>query len=101
MSELARIFQANAPTVRRTLLRGPEDLAPLGRHATLDDNSEAAIIASVLESFQTGKPLTQKQLLDMVHEEYNPRLTKGWLNAFICRHLDPMKVCRSLPHQDA
>jgi hypothetical protein len=37
----------------------------------------------------------------MVHKEYNPRLTKGWLNAFIGRHLDQMKVCRSLPQEDA
>jgi hypothetical protein len=37
----------------------------------------------------------------MVHKEYNPRLTKGWLNAFIGRHLDQMKICRSLPQEDA
>jgi hypothetical protein len=101
VSGLAKTFQANVTTLRRTFLRAPEDLATRGRHAAIDDNSEAAIIASVLESFQTGKPLTRKQLLDVVHKEYNPRLTKGWLNACIGRHLDQMKVCRSLPQEDA
>jgi hypothetical protein len=59
------------------LLRGPENLAVLGRHATLDGGSEATIIASAMESFQTGKSLTWKQLLDIVHKHYSQRLTKG------------------------
>jgi hypothetical protein len=83
VSEPARIFQANTTVVQRTFLRGPEDSAILGRHATLDDESEAAMMASILDPFQTGKPLTRKQLLDTVHKDYNPRLTMGWLNAFV------------------
>jgi hypothetical protein len=83
------------------LLRGPEDLAPLGRRAAIDDKSETASIASVLESFQTGKPLTWKQVFDMLHKEYNSRLTKRWLHTFIGRYLDQIRVCRSLPQEDA
>jgi hypothetical protein len=79
----------------------PEDLAILGRHEAVDNESEIAIRASVLESFQAGKPLTGKQLLDMVHKGSNPRFTKGWLNTFIGRHLDEKKVCRSVPQEDA
>jgi hypothetical protein len=101
VNELARIFQTNATTVRRTLLPGPEDLAILGRHAVLDNESETVIIALVLEWFQTAKLLTRKQLLDIVHKDDNPRFTKEWLNAILGRHIDEMKVCRSLPQEDA
>jgi hypothetical protein len=46
VNELARIFEANATTVPQTELRAPEKLAILHRHAALDDQSDAAIIAS-------------------------------------------------------
>jgi hypothetical protein len=48
VSELTRIFQANGPAVRRTLLDSPEEIAKLGRHAVLNHEFEAVIVASVL-----------------------------------------------------
>jgi hypothetical protein len=39
----------------KVCVRGPENLAKLGRHSVLDNESETAIIASVLDPFQTGK----------------------------------------------
>jgi hypothetical protein len=72
VSELISIFQINTTTVRRALLDGSEDLAILGGHAALDDEPEAATIALVLESFQAGKLLIWKQLLNMVHKDDNP-----------------------------
>jgi hypothetical protein len=77
VSELARVFQANPTAVQRTLFRRLEHLVIHGRDAPLDDESEAGITASALESFQPGKFLTRKQLLNMGYKDYNPCLTKG------------------------
>jgi hypothetical protein len=44
--------------------------------------------------------LTSKALLQIVREKYDPKLTKGWVNAFIGRHLDSLQVCRSWPQED-
>jgi hypothetical protein len=57
VSKLARIVRVNLTRVARTLLRRAENFAFRGRHEDLDDESEAAAIASVLESFQAGKSL--------------------------------------------
>jgi hypothetical protein len=36
----------------------------------------------------------------MVRERYDRVLTDGWVNAFIGRHLDALKTCRSLAQED-
>jgi hypothetical protein len=33
-------------------------------------------------------------------EQHKPTLMKGWVHDFIGRHLDELKVCRSLPEED-
>jgi hypothetical protein len=54
--------------VRRTLSRGPEEPAALGRHRALDQTIESSIIKMLLDAFQRGKPMTNKELLKTVRE---------------------------------
>jgi hypothetical protein len=98
--ELATLFNANRRTVQKNLTRGPEDPAVPGRHNALDDVSEAAIVATVLESFRVGEAMRVGELLTMVQKRHNPRLTRGWVHAFLGRHLGELKICRSLPQED-
>ena len=98
--QLAVLFQMNPSTVRRTLLRGPQRPGPLGRHMAIADDHEADLVAHILEAFRAGKTMTRKELLQMVRERYDHALTDGWVNAFIGRHLDALKCCRSLPQED-
>jgi hypothetical protein len=93
----AAIFEANIRTVNGTLSCGCEDHAVLDRRAALDDASELTIVEFVLELFQMGKAVTQKELLKLVQTNRNYRLTTGSLNAFIGHLLDQLQLCGSLP----
>jgi hypothetical protein len=44
--------------------------------------------------------MTQKQTLAFIAKQYSCSLTKGWLHAFIRRHLNEVQICRSLPQED-
>jgi hypothetical protein len=46
-SQLAFIFNMNETTVRRSLKNGPHDVAPLGRHAALDEERENILITDI------------------------------------------------------
>jgi hypothetical protein len=77
MRELAMVFQFSERTVRRTLLRGPEDPVPLDRHAALDDDFKSRLAALLVQSFRVGKEMTTKDLLQTIRRDYGPNLTKG------------------------
>jgi hypothetical protein len=101
ISELCTIFDLTERTVRRALLRGPEDPNPPGRHRALSPDVESDLITLVIGAFRSGNPLNNKELLKTVRERYDPKLTKGWVHAFVGRHLDVLQECRSLPLEDA
>jgi hypothetical protein len=60
LSELSTLFDITEGTVRRELARGPEDLPPVGRDRPLDADIE------LLDAFQRGEPMTNKELLQNV-----------------------------------
>jgi primosomal protein N'' len=76
-SQLAFIFNMTETTVRRSLKNGPQDLAPLGRHAALDEEWENILIAYIQERNGQLQALTQKELLLFVKENFDKTLTKG------------------------
>jgi hypothetical protein len=90
----------NVRTVRRNLRQGPQEPEPLGRHMAIDEGCEADLVAMVLQAFRTGNAMGRKQLLQLARERYNPELTRGWIKAFIGRHLDVLQTCRSRPQED-
>jgi hypothetical protein len=90
----------NPTTVRRNFLQGPQQPGTLGRHMTLGADFEVDLLTHLLEAFRAGRAMTRKELMQMVRKQHDPGLTLGWVNAFIGRHLDALKTCRSLP-QDA
>jgi hypothetical protein len=44
--------------------------------------------------------MMKRQTLELVRESYCAGLTRGWLNAFVWRHLDALQICRCLPQED-
>jgi hypothetical protein len=54
----------------------------------------------LLDAFHEEKAITRKEFLRIMREQHKPTLTKGCVHDFIGRHLDELKVCRSLPQQD-
>jgi hypothetical protein len=59
--QFAVLFQMNPPTVRRTLLRGPRQPGPLGRHMAIEDDREADLV-TILIFFPF--PFLNRSLLD-------------------------------------
>jgi hypothetical protein len=90
----------NERSVYRTLHRGLQQPGPLGRHNALDEESEQALIAMLLEAFRAAVPMNKEQVLHIVRERYRKTATRGWVNAFIGRHLDALQTCRSIPQED-
>jgi hypothetical protein len=80
----------NERTVYRTLQRGLEQPGPPGRHNALDEESEQALVAMLLEAFRAAGPMNKKQRLHIVQERYRKTATRGWVSAFIDRHLDAL-----------
>jgi hypothetical protein len=97
--ELAEFFEVTDRTVERILQRGPQDPSPPGRHQTFEDDIERGLVQMATDRFHQGAALTNKELLNFIREE-KPSVTKGWVHAFIIRHLDAIQVCRSLPQED-
>jgi hypothetical protein len=62
--------------------------------------SESELTTMTIQAFNEGKAMTRKQVLELVRERYPVGLTKGWLNAFIGRHLDALHICHSLTQED-
>jgi hypothetical protein len=56
-------------TVEGILQRGPQDPSPPGRHRPFDDHAERRLVRMVIDRFQRGAALTQKELLKLVGEE--------------------------------
>jgi hypothetical protein len=78
MQQLAVLFQMHLSTVRRNLRQGtPQQSSPLGRHMTLKENSEADLVAHILEAVRVGRWMTRKELLKIVRECYDIGLTPG------------------------
>jgi hypothetical protein len=68
LTELSTVFDMIERTVRRALARGPEDPFPLGSHRALDADIESSLITMLLDAFQGGEPMTNKELLKTVRE---------------------------------
>jgi hypothetical protein len=87
--------------IQRALLYNPEDSNPPGLHNALDTETESALIAMLLNTFQCDHPMNNKELLKAVREKYNSELIKSWIHSFIGRHLDVLQECRSFFLEDA
>jgi hypothetical protein len=96
----ATVFKLNERTVRKHVLHGPQQPGPLGPHAALDAEIELSLGRMLVDSFHEQKAMTQAEFLKIVREQHNSKLTKGWLHDFIGRHLDQLRMCRSLPQED-
>jgi hypothetical protein len=70
-SKFAFIFNMNETTVRRSLKNGSQDLAPLGRHAALDEERENILIAYIQERNGQLQALTEKEILLFVKENFD------------------------------
>jgi hypothetical protein len=68
LNELSTLFDTTERTVRRALARRPDDPVPLGRHCALDADIESSLITMLLDTFQRGKPMTNKELLKTMRE---------------------------------
>jgi hypothetical protein len=97
--ELAEVFETTERSVERILQRSIQDPSPPGRHRAFDDDIKRGLIQMVTDRFHRGAALTNKEPLKLIREE-KPTVTKGWVHAFIGRHLDAIQVCRSRPQED-
>jgi hypothetical protein len=52
------------------------------------------------DTFHEEKTITQKEFFRIMRKQHKPTLTKRWVHDFIGRHLDELKVYRSLPQED-
>jgi hypothetical protein len=74
-SQFAFIFNMNQTTIRRSRKNGPQDPAPLGRHAALDEERENIHIAYIQERNGQLQALAEKELLLFVKENLDKAVT--------------------------
>jgi hypothetical protein len=86
ISQFALVFHLKETRVRRSLKNGPQDPAPLGRRAALDEEWENVLIAYIQERNGQLHSLTEKEFLLFVEKNFDKTLTKGWTHAFLCHH---------------
>jgi hypothetical protein len=96
----------NERTVSRNLLQGAQEPGPLGRRnafdafEALDAQSEAALVAMLLDGFSAGQSMSKKKFLQILRERHRKTTTRGWVNAFIGKHLPDLQPCHSIPQED-
>jgi hypothetical protein len=61
-------FEVNLRTIRKYLLRGPQDQKAPGRHRALDETLESELTIVILQAFNKGKAMTKRQVLELVRE---------------------------------
>jgi hypothetical protein len=71
----AKPFEMNERTVRHNPLHNPQAPGSLGRYMIIEDQSEADLIMLLLEVFGAGKAMMRKQVLQVIHERYNLKVT--------------------------
>jgi hypothetical protein len=90
----------NECSVRRNLRQGSQEHGRLGRHNAVDAQSEAALVAMLLEAFHPDQRMTKKQLWQLVQERHRRTTMREWGNAFIGIQLADLQTCRSIPQED-
>jgi hypothetical protein len=60
LSELSTLFDMTESTVHMALARSQEDPLPLGRQRALDADIKSSLISMLLDAFQRGEPMTNK-----------------------------------------
>lgn len=97
---MAYVFNMNRKTVRKTIYNPPQDPKEPGRHHKLNDEFENQIIQEIQSAYNSGKSITQKQIINYVLENFKISVTNGWVNSFICRHQNDIQKCKSYPQED-
>jgi hypothetical protein len=97
---LATLFEMEERVVHRNLLQGRQEPGRLSNHNKLDAQSEAVVVAMLLNALHDGQPMSKKQSLQIVREQHRKTTTRGWVTAYISRHLDALQTCRSIPQKD-
>jgi hypothetical protein len=77
VTHLAMISDVKRRGLERNLSHGPEEPGMPRGNPGLDDGFESALFASGLELFHTGKSMTHRELLHIVQQYHDFRLTKG------------------------
>jgi hypothetical protein len=98
------VFTTNVRTIRKYLLKGVQDPNLPGRHddghLAFSEECEKIILEKLKNEYESNRAFTRKQLLSYVASTFDNSVTKGWVNSFIGRHLDELKVCQSFPQED-
>jgi hypothetical protein len=75
--EFATFFEKKERTTRGNFPQDRHQPGVIGRYSALDEQSGATLVAMLLDTFQTGQVMANKQLLQAVQERRTLKLTQG------------------------
>jgi hypothetical protein len=61
---------------------------------------ESELTIMIIQAFNKEKAMSKKQVPELIRERYSAGLTQGWLNAFVRRQLDALRIYCCLPQED-
>jgi hypothetical protein len=73
---------------------------PPGRPGILEDEMETVVVKTLRDEYEANSAFTRGQLLSYVTSTFAQPVTRGWLDGFLNRHGDALKVCTSYPQED-
>jgi hypothetical protein len=100
MNQLAVLFELNLRTVRKYLLRTPQDAQVPGRHWALDEMFESELTTVIIQAFKQGKDGGEEATLWIGPWEVFYWAHQWRLNAVLNFHLDAFQICRLLLQKD-
>jgi transposase len=82
---VARAFHIADRPVKRSLLRGYEDLPERGRHRELSPEDEHALVEWIAKKAHNNTAVTRTELLNYCIATFGTAVTRGWVNSFLSR----------------
>ena len=97
---LQRAFKCSQSTVRAALQNGFDEPKQRGRHLAVDAESEADILAHIQRNYEKNMPTTRTDIRNYCSLKFNKKMTKGWVDSFIGRHLTELIETTSTPQEE-
>lgn len=97
---LRRAFNCSQSTVSAALQNGFDEPKPRGRHLAINAESEADILAWIQRNYEKNMPTTRTDIRHYCSTKFNKKITKGWVDSFIGRHLTELIETTSTPQEE-
>jgi hypothetical protein len=97
---VARAFEIAHLAVKRTQLRGYDDLPARGRHHELVVGAEQQLVDWITARAANNVAVNGTEFVHECNERFGKRIKRGWVDSFLTRHAEQLFETKSIPQEN-